>query len=41
MAVPYDCVGIYGVGGFMSASCTAVKEAYKEIGNFEFYKDFR
>ena len=29
MAVPYDCVGIYGVGGFMSASCTAVKEAYK------------
>jgi len=28
LPVPYDSV-IYGVGGFMSASCTAVKEAYR------------
>ena len=41
MPVPYDAIGIYGVGGFMSASCTAVKEAYKyvnfELGNYKIF----
>ena len=27
--VPYGCIGIDAVGGFMSASCTAVIDAYR------------